>query len=242
MKIRSTWLLLLAFCLLVTALVVVKIQRRDHEVAGGAQDDGRRQAMSEDPKAPDAPQINRSSRDRSDAAYLQSLVDLRREFDEILPAKHPDYFSSLCDANLKPGEALILGGFKTADGGYEFNALQVAPDADAAQPGSYRISTRSFVLSPEQCDQQGLSELLTSAPMRIQKSVVRPADALPSTITGSSMVMTLPAVSTQTNISASISMSAGNQTRAYSYLAEPGAESGSIRLRTRIESPGNAAP
>jgi hypothetical protein len=244
---RTTSFVLLAIALLIMALVILNRQRDDIDdgIAPSAGNTGadRRATTTGDSGDSDAAPGRTFSHDRSDAmANIQSLKDIKREFDEILPAKYPDQYSSLCDANLKPGEVLILGGFKTADGQYEFNALQVHPSADPETPGSYRIENRSFVLSREQCAEHGLTDLLSPAPMRIQKSVVRPTSTLPQMLTNSGMVLSMPAVTAQSNLSANISIGMENQARAFSYAAEPGTDGESIRLRTRIESPGNAEP
>jgi hypothetical protein len=98
-----------------------------------------------------------------------------------------DGFSSLCDTTLSLGETLVLGGFRHADGNYEFTMLELKPTgADGApmQEGAadrYNVTATVFKLSREKSLEMGLGSLISPAITRIQKSIAFPPGETPST-------------------------------------------------------------
>jgi len=185
--------------------------------------------------------------ERQDQSGAKALRELEIEFDEILPAKFPEQFSSLSDATLAPGEKLFLGGFRTADGNYEFTMLEADPikaDGTQLKPGEikdaplqYMVNTKTFVVRPEASSEFGLGSLISPAKTRIQKSVVSPSDETllrPDNTVG---MMTNPSLTLRPDTAASISVGTEKQARVISMIVSPGDTAESIRIRTRVETP-----
>jgi hypothetical protein len=183
------------------------------------------------------PQTKRSRRNNADA---KALRELEAEFDEILPALY-DGFSSLCDTTLTLGETLFLGGFRHADGNYEFTMLEFEPTgADGApmQEGAadrYIVTATVFKLSREKSEEMGLGSLISPAITRIQKSVAFPPGETPS--------IHEEAVAIEQRFEIRPDQTArtgtGTDSKAYrfSMIVSPEDTGKSIRIRTRVESP-----
>lgn len=232
---RKTPLLLAAILGLVAILFSLKIISQSSHWPDDHHSAGERKNPSE--AALDA-DINRSTptkSDRADAAYKKSLQEMEREFDEILPAKFPDQFSSLCDANLEPGDHLILGGFKNADGNFEFNSLNLeAVEVDGTT--QHVVHMKTFTMDQTSVSELGLDPLVSPAKKRIQQSIVFPAGQS-SRMVSAIEIMSSPAIRVNPGQPGSINMGTDKQALVLSVITQPGDDGNSIRVRTRIESP-----
>lgn len=191
----------------------------------------------------DSARPKQTKRGRQDDADAKALRELEAEFDEILPAQFPDQFSSLSDATLEPGETLALGGFRKANGSYEFTFLEITPIAADGRPhdsqGSlpvYAITMRTMEMSRGKSSQNGLDSLISPAKTRIQKIIVFPPGEIPQPDPNGG-IMTMPSATVRPNSPAI--MSVGTDDRAYviSLIVSPTDVANSIRIRTRVESP-----
>ena len=228
-----------AICLLAVALWVMllppKKKNGKTSPSGSSAAITRTQASTERP-SPEETDIG-TKREREDPGAALALRKMEKEFDELLPAQFPDQFSSLCDVTLNPGESIVLGGFKKADGNYEFTMITVTPNDSEEMEGQYTVKPTTMVLTPEKSSELGLGALVSPARTRIQKSIIIPTAG---TITGAGGyvgIMTGPYVTAPADTPSSISL--GNSERAHviSTMISPQEGGYSIRLRTRIESP-----
>ncbi len=229
---RKTPLLLAVILGLLAIFLTIKVLNRNGNSSG-------RSSNSEREKSNDASlnsDINghtSTKSDRADAAYKKSLKEMEREFDEILPAQFSDQHSTLCDTNLKPGENLIIGGFKHADGNFEFSSLVVEKiEVD----GSNRVTMKTFIMSGERVTELGLDSLVSTAKKRIQQSIVFPPGDQ-SWMRSAVDMMTTPSITIKPGQLGVMSMGTDKNGLALSVITDPGSEGNSIRVRTRIESP-----
>jgi hypothetical protein len=229
---RKTPLLLAVILGLLAIFLTIKVLNRNGNSTG-------RSSNSEREKSKDASlnsDINghtSTKSDRADAAYKKSLKEMEREFDEILPAQFPDQHSTLCDTNLKPGENLIIGGFKHADGNFEFSSLVVEKiEVD----GSNRVTMKTFIMSGERVTELGLDSLVSTAKKRIQQSIVFPPGDQ-SWMRSAVDMMTTPSITIKPGQLGAMSIGTDKNGLALSVITDPGSEGNSIRVRTRIESP-----
>lgn len=178
-------------------------------------------------------------RTRHDDTDAKALREMEKEFDELLPAQFPEQFSSICDVTLEPGESLILGGFKKSDGNYEFTMITVDPNVSGELKGQYTTTAKTMVLSPERSSQLGFDALVSLARTRIQKGLVLDTETIIRSISSGHYVgfMTSPSITNPANRSASIDLGYGEGSLVITALVTRDGEGGSIRLRTRIESP-----
>jgi hypothetical protein len=189
------------------------------------------------------PQTKRGRHEDGDA---KALRELEAEFDEILPAQFPEQFSSLCDTTLDPGETLVLGGFRKADGDYEFTMLEVepiGPDGTPWQEGAasqYKVTLMAFGLSREKSVEMGFGSLISPAMTRIQKSMSFPPGEAPSI--DAEAVATMPSVVTRPDQYATIQMGANDKAYKVSMIVSREDTGKSIRIRTRVESPDEDSP
>jgi hypothetical protein len=172
--------------------------------------------------------------DRADAAYKKSLQEMEREFDEILPAQFPDQHSTLCDTYLKSGENLIIGGFKHADGNFEFSSL-IVEEIEVDGSNQHFVRMKTFIMSRERVTELGLDSLVSTAKKRIQQSIVFPSNDQ-SWMSSAVDVMTAPSITMKPGQLGVISVGTDKKGLALSVLTDSGSEGNSIRIRTRIES------
>jgi hypothetical protein len=188
-------------------------------------------------------QSRQTKRDRQDDA--EALRELEAEFDEILPAIY-DGFSSLCDTTLSLGETLVLGGFRHADGNYEFTMLELKPTgADGApmQEGSadrYNVTATVFKLSREKSVEMGLGSLISPAITRIQKSVAFPPGEAPSI--HAEAVAVKESFEIRPDQTAKTGTGTDSKAYRFSMIVSPEDTGKSIRIRTRVESPAEDGP
>jgi hypothetical protein len=183
------------------------------------------------------PQTKRNRHEDGDAKALRGL---EAEFDEILPAQFPKQFSSLCDTTLDLGETLVLGGFRKADGDYEFTMLNVEPiGADDAplQKGAaaqYKVKITTSVMSRGDSLEVGFGHLISPAMTRIQKSIAFPPGENRLIHTKSIATMSIFVTQDQAG-----SIQIGTDDKAYvvSMIVSPEDTGKSTRIRTRVESP-----
>jgi hypothetical protein len=239
-----------AICILAIALVLALLspKKNDRSSSSGSSTlPADAPTDSRNPGETDAGTKLRTKHERANSDEAQALREMEKEFDKLLPAKFPGQFSSLCDATLNPGETLVLCGFMTADGNYEFTTLEAKPikaDGTPLEPGEakdspsqYMVKTRSVIMSPEASSELGLGSLMSPARTRIQKSVVLPQGEVllrPDKTVG---VMTSPSVTLRPGTAVSISAGTEEKALVISMIVNPGDTKGSIRIRTRIESP-----
>lgn len=160
---------------------------------------------------------------------------MENEFDRILPAQFPEQYSSLCDVSLKPGETLVLGGFRTTQGDLEFTTMQAEPtDTGNGQTG-YLIKMKTMHLSADLSREIGLEHLISPARMRIQKSAVLSPDEAARMNSGK--IISTPSLLTKADEMATISVGSDHKAHVISLIASPGPDEASLRLRTRTESP-----
>ena len=242
------WLMILLVFGLPAALLIAPRISRERESADGTA--GIRKTGSSD-ESVDANTGNtrKSNREKTDVASAQALQEMEKEFDRILPAKSPTQSSSLYDACLKPGESLILGGFKTATGDYEFTAMQVDPADASFGRDSYIIRMKTMTMKPEKSRELGLGTLLSPARMRIQKGLILPSgDA--TWAESAVSVMTAPTVISKAGQTATVELATEQilevtpghfetvmKGHFVSVIADRGSDGQSARVRTRIESP-----
>ncbi len=222
--------------LLLAILTLVKTGGRFELFVGDAAPQPRESAAN--PKAHGG-ETPAQSRKRQKRPMNLDLQDLEKEFDEILPAQFPDQPSSLCDAELKPGETLVLGGFGSGDGGYEFTAIQAEMSVSDTGSTGFILRLKSFTMGRDASHEIGLESLISPAKTRIQKSVVFPPGESPWMDAASSVILA-PMVAMDAGTPATINMGTKEQARVYSLIANPIGDDGSLRLRTRIENPGDA--
>lgn len=188
-----------------------------------------------------------TKRERQGDADAKALRELELELDGILPAQMPAQSSSLCNATLRPGETLVLGGFATTDGNFEFTLLEVIPihpDGTPMKsgevndaPSQYKVSAKSLVLSREASSGLGLGSLISPAKTRIQKSVVFPPGESPPIPDAGARITSMPSLTVRKDTAGSIFVGTDKEARVISLILSTGESAGSIRIRTRIESP-----
>lgn len=196
----------------------------------------------------DSARPQHTKRGRQDDADAKALRELEAEFDEILPAQFPEQFSTLCDASLNPGETLVLGGFRKADGNYEFTMLEAEPlgvdgaplQKEGAAP-QYRIKAKTLAISHEASLEMGLDTLISPAKTRIQKNIVFPAGEFPRP-DGYSRAMAMPSVTVRPDVAATISIGTDYESYVISLIVSPQDASATLRIRTRVESPSEHLP
>jgi len=99
------------------------------------------------------------------------------------------------------------------------------------------VRSKALIMSPEASSELGLGSLISPAKTRIQKSVVFPPDETllrPDNTVG---MMTMPSITLPPDTVASAQIGTEKQGRVTSIIVNPGDTKGSIRIRTRIESP-----
>ncbi|QTN33854.1 hypothetical protein HZ994_16555 [Akkermansiaceae bacterium] len=189
-----------------------------------------------------------TKRERNGGADAQALRELEIEFDRILPAQYPEQPSSLSDAILQPGEALVLGGFRRTDGNYGFTILQVEalkadgtpfiPGETDAAPLQYRVISKALAMSQEASSEAGLGALISPAKTRIQKNLSFPSAEVTQILGGNTAgAATMPTVVARAGSSASINIGTEKQGYVISVMITPDEGSDSVRLRTRVENP-----
>jgi hypothetical protein len=98
----------------------------------------------------------------------RELKTAKAELENLSRPLAQDILSSTVNAEISPGETLVTGGYKTADGNYEFTFL--TPRSVTLSDGSERIEIKSRVLSvgPEVVQENGLDSLATNARHTLQ--------------------------------------------------------------------------
>lgn len=231
----------------IVAFIALKSQR-----SGGASEDT---VNEEQTNAPNSPQQSdhrlpsQIKRERKGEADAKAFRELEIEFDKILPAQFPQQSSSLCDATLKPGETLILGGFERSDGNYEFTQLEVEPlkmDGTPFKPGEmdsaplqYRILTKSLAISREASSKIGLGSLLSPAKTRIQKNLIfTSAEVMLLMGVDTVRADTKPTITAKADTSAVLSIGTIETEKpghAISMMVSPIEGGESTRIRVRVE-------
>jgi hypothetical protein len=225
-------------CILAIALLVILLTKKNEETSSSRSST----ALTPTKSSTDNPNPNpeetdtKTKRGREDSDEALARREMEKEFDELLPAQFPEQFSSLCDVTLKPGESLVLGGFRKSDGNYEFAMITVTPNDFGEAVRNYTIKAATMVLSPERSSELGFDALVSPAKTRIQKNLVVSSEA----ITGAGDfvgVMTGPYAVAPANTSATISVGNSESAHVISTIITPQGDGDSIRLRARIESP-----
>jgi hypothetical protein len=232
---RKTPLLLAVILALLAIIASVKVVTKNGNAAGNHTSESERKKSWETSFDSNSNEPTATKSDRADAAYKKSLQEMEREFDEILPVQFPDQHSTLCDTNLKPGENLIIGGFKHANGNFEFSSL-IVEDIDVDGSTQHIVRMKTFIMSGERVTEFGLDPLVSSAKKRIQQSIVfAPGDQ--SWMRSADDVISMPSITMKPGQHGAINVGGDKKGLAMSVITDPGSEGNSIRVRTRIESP-----
>ncbi|MEP2776044.1 MAG: hypothetical protein ABJQ29_14390 [Luteolibacter sp.] len=230
-------LLPVAIFTLAVALSIILISRKNRNEANGSNfpAENASTTIPANVNPHERPEVE-SKLEREDPSAAIARRNLEKEFDELLPAQYPNQFSSLCDVTLEPGESLILGGFKTSDGNYEFTMMTVTPYHAGNGGNQYSIRAQNMTLTPEKSAEMGFDALISPAKTRIQKShIVNSHDFDPS---GDGVSISAnPTLVTNANSPASITIGNAEGAHVISTFVTPQGDGESIRLRTRIESP-----
>lgn len=243
---KRTALYITAILSLLAALVFLGVKSMGSVASAKAHREADNGNATHPPRINNSDQQPQTKRSRQDEPDAKALRELEAEFDKILPAQFPEQFSSLCDATLQPGESLVLGGFRKADGDYEFTMLEVEPlgaDGTRLQEGAaaqYKVTLKNFGLSREKSMESGFESLISPAMTRIQKSIAFPPGETPS-IDAQDMA-TMPTVVTRPDQTATIQMGSNEKAYMVSMIVSSEDSGKSIRIRTRIESPADHLP
>lgn len=153
-----------------------------------------------------------SQREREDIKKLRrELEAARAQLEKITRPLGQDVLSSTVNAEINPGETLVTGGYRTADGNYEVTLL--TPRSITLEDGREAFELDSKVLSvgTEFVGAHGLDTLTTNARNTLQhaeawmqddvaKTLAAARDAEGADIVSSPRVMTLPSKSFSVSI------------------------------------------
>jgi hypothetical protein len=153
----------------------------------------------------------------------KEIKDLRRELEatksELEILSRPltqDMLSSAVNAEIAPGDTLVTGGYKTADGNYEITFL--TPRNVTRSDGGEGIEIQSRVLSvgPEFVDKSGMGTLATNAGNTLQHGESWKDDDVKTTFTSASQnsgvnVMTAPKFTTSSSASSPFDIVIGEE-------------------------------
>ncbi|MDP4625062.1 MAG: hypothetical protein NWT08_07980 [Akkermansiaceae bacterium] len=226
-------------CLFTVALSIILISSRNNDGASEPDSSAENAPNSVSSQASPAQEtVSETKREREDPEAAIARRNLEKEFDELLPAKYPQQYSSLCDVSLKLGESVILGGFKRSDGDYEFTRISVTPLNAADSRDQYSIKTEQLILTADKTTQAGLDSLLIPAKTQIQNYKVM-TDEENFTSRDGITFQSRPTVITSADSTSLVMMGTDEGAIVMSFRVNPFADKESIRLRTRIETPGD---
>ncbi|MDP4721751.1 MAG: hypothetical protein NWR51_14140 [Akkermansiaceae bacterium] len=227
-----------AICLLAIALSIILISSESTDDAGNSASQAGNIAGAISANASSLQETeSKTKHEREDPSAAIARRNLEKEFDEILPAQFPGQFSSICDVALKSDESLILGGFKTSKGNYEFTEVKVIPSEAGNGENQYLISVQSLILTPEKSAEIGFDTLVSPARTRIQKSLIVNSQDIDLSGDGVPSTLSIPPMVTNANSPATCSINYPGCGYAVSTMVSPQGDGESVRLRTRIEIP-----
>lgn len=148
-----------------------------------------------------------SERDKEDIRKLRrDLETARAKLEKITRPLGKDILSSTVNAEIKPGETLVTGGYRTADGNYELTLI--TPRGITLEDGREAIEVNNKILSvgSEFVEAHGLETLATNARNTLQhaeawmqddvaRTLAAASDAEGVGILSSPKVITLPSTS-----------------------------------------------
>lgn len=124
---------------------------------------------SRDMRPPRAAARKKSDPEREEIKSLRrELETTRAQLEKITRPLQQDVLSSTVNAEINPGETLVTGGYKTADGNYELTLL--TPRSVTLEDGREAIEVDGKVLSvgSEFAEAHGLETLATNAKNTLQ--------------------------------------------------------------------------
>jgi hypothetical protein len=146
----------------------------------------------------------------------RELKTARTELEILSSPLTEDILSSAVNAEIAPGDTLVTGGYKTADGNYEMTFI--TPRTVTRSDGSEGIEIQSRVLSvgPEFVDKSGMGTLATNAGNTLQHGESWKADDVKTTFTSASQnsgvnVMTAPKFTTSSSASSPFDIVIGGE-------------------------------
>ena len=182
-----------------------------------------------------------SEREREDIKDLRrQLETARAQLERITRPLEQDVLSSTVNAEINPGETLVTGGYRTADGNYELTLL--TPRSVTLEDGREAIEVDGKVLSvgSDFVGAHGLETLATNARNTLQHAEAWMQDDVASTLAAardaegagvlsSPKVITLPS----TSFTVSIGEADGAQFSFEGTVAR--SPSGSFAIQSRVE-------
>lgn len=160
-------------------------------------------------------------------------------------AESTEVFSATVDAEIKPGETLVMGGYRTPDGNHEFTLLK--PELVTLEDGSKAIKLRPLALSIGEgfALESGMNSLTTKAPIADQNAEAWQQEDVHTTLRSASQdtesrIMTAPTVVVTPGEPFTISVGGEDGSPQYSIEATMSMNAnGTFQIQSRTErSPG----
>ncbi len=133
------------------------------------------------------PSVARTESDGDEIESLRrELKTAKAKLERITRPLGQDVLSSTVNAEINPGETLVTGGYKTADGNYEMTFI--TPSSYTLDDGreAIRISSKVLSVGSEFVEANGMETLATNAKNTLQHSEAWTQDDLLETFTAAS--------------------------------------------------------
>ena len=182
-----------------------------------------------------------SEKEREDIKKLRrELETARAQLEKITRPLEQDVLSSTVDAEINPGETLVTGGYRTADGNYELTLI--TPRSVTLEDGREAIEVSSKILSvgSEFVGAHGLDTLATNAKNTLQHAEAWMRDDVASALAAArdaegAGVFSSPKITTLPSIPFSVSIRKADGVQFSFEGTVARSPSGSFAIQSRVE-------
>jgi biotin carboxyl carrier protein len=183
----------------------------------------------------------RRADDPLEQARKEHTAQIEKQLDEISAPLAQDMASTMFKAEVKPGQSIVTGGYKTPDGRNQFTVLKPQLIRDASGQDSIRIDANIIDMGAEDITVTGLDSLATNAKNTLQHAETWEESDVSNTMetlkkSGSSDRMSGPTIMTRPGSEFTIAIGS-NETGSYVLkgTATPSPSGSGVLLQTRIE-------
>ena len=200
-----------------------------------------KQTGTTEPSAAPSPRATRRADDPLEQARKEHTAQIEKQLDEISAPLAQDMASTMFKAEVKPGQSIVTGGYKTPDGRNQFTVLKPQLIRDASGQDSIRIDANIIGMGAEDITATGLDSLATNAKNTLQHAETWEESDVSNTMetlkkSGSSDRMSGPTIMTRPGSEFTIAIGS-NETGFYVLkgTATHSPSGSGVLLQTRIE-------
>jgi hypothetical protein len=200
-----------------------------------------KQAGTAEPPAAPSPPTKRRTNDPLEKARNDRAAEIKRQLEEISAPLAQDMASTMFKAEVKPGQSIVTGGYKTPDGKSQFTVLKPRLVREPDGQESILIETKIIDMSSGDIAATGLDSLATQARNTLQHAEAWEESDVSNameTVKKSGLSDVLSGATIRTMPGSEFSMSIGSvETGSYVLkgTASPSPTGSGVLLQTRIE-------